>query len=144
MPDELIGADLVSAFEIAVVFVRPTSTVIGWAKRGLLPGAVFVGSHVWFKRDQIQSFIEAGGTPKHWPKTERFTVARHNGREHASGRPQNDRIRKLSDNRLAALVKPDPGLRDAKASDAIDYSGVEPHRLLSDTETPDLGTITHL
>ena len=139
MPDELLPP-----FDLAVIFNRSTATVINWARRGLLPGAIFIGSRVWFNRKQIESFIEAGGTPRNWPKAERFTVTRHGGRGHASGRVRNDKTRKSHDNSLAALVRPDPGVREAEFNTTVDYSGVEARRLLLDAQTPDLKTITLL
>jgi hypothetical protein len=139
MPDELLPP-----LDIAVIFNRSTATVINWARRGLLPGAVFMGSRLWFDRKTIEGFIEAGGTPRSWPRSERFTITRHGGRSHASGRPRNDRVRKPHDESLATLVKPDPGLRAAEFDKETDYSEVEPRRLLTGARTPDLKTVTLL
>lgn len=57
--DEMIGP-----YPIACAFNVSSQTVIGWGRRGLLPGTVFIGSRVYFRREQILRFIEAGGTPQ--------------------------------------------------------------------------------
>jgi hypothetical protein len=79
MPDELVPP-----FTLAVIFDRSTQTIINWARRGLLPGAIFVGSRVWFRKKQIDEFLEAGGTPCESPERERehFVISRHGGRSH--------------------------------------------------------------
>jgi hypothetical protein len=59
-----VESNLIRAFEVAVLFDRPTTTIIGWAKQGLLPGAIFVGSRVWFRRQDIEGFLARGGTPQ--------------------------------------------------------------------------------
>ena len=136
--------ELLPPFDLAVIFNRSTATILNWARLGLLPGAVFIGPRVWFHRGTIERFIEAGGTPRNWPRTERFTVTRHGGRTHASGQFRNDRVRKPCDRSLAALVKPDPGVREAAFNMETDYSAVESGRLLLDAQTPDLRTISSL
>ena len=126
MPEELMRA-----FENALIFDRSTATVVSWARRGLLPGAVFIGNHVWFDRERIEDFIKAGGTPQRWPKSERFSVSRHGGRGHAGGKPRNDETRPTGDHGLARLVQPDPGVRDGAPDPTLDYNDVEPGRLLT-------------
>ncbi len=104
--------ELIRPFAIAVVLNEPTEKIVRWARTGLLPGAVFVGTKVWFRRAVIEQFFAGGGTPTIPEKAERFRVARHGGRDHASGRPHTDRTARPNDDRLAAMVKPDPGVRD--------------------------------
>jgi hypothetical protein len=77
--------ELMPPFELAVRLDRSTATIIRWARRGLLPGAVFIGSCVWFHRTKIEEFLDAGGTPRRWPEheRERFVIRRHGSRSHA-------------------------------------------------------------
>ena len=132
--------ELIKAFDVAVIFDRPTQTVIAWAKKGWLPGAVWVGPHLWFNKNMIEDFVEAGCFHPTTPveRCPGFRVVRIGARGHAAGRLRSDRIRKPSDARLASLVKPDPGVRPAHFSSQVDYSGVESGRLLAHANTPPL------
>lgn len=124
MAEKLIGP-----FPVAIRLGFSPQTIVNWAKRGLLP-AIFVGRHVRFDPQEIDEFIKSGGvqgprelrrelnrkpaTPAN-PQDE-LRIVRHVGLDHASGHPQNDPTRlpytrRPSDTRLAALVKPDRGVR---------------------------------
>jgi hypothetical protein len=138
-----MSSELITAFDVAVIFDRPTQTVIGWAKRGWLPGAVWVGPHLWFHKSKIDFFVEAGGfhPTADVGKSPRFRITTIGGRGHAAGRLRNDRIRKSPDHGLADLVKSDPGVHGAQFDPAIDYSGVEPARLLPTAHTPSMADV---
>jgi hypothetical protein len=78
--------ELIRAFEVAVMFDRPTRTIMGWARRGILPGAVWIGnSKLWFHRQAIEAFLADGGTRQVESRVsgECFTVKRHGARAHA-------------------------------------------------------------
>ncbi|HUA60628.1 MAG TPA: hypothetical protein VML19_17825 [Verrucomicrobiae bacterium] len=124
MPTELIRA-----FDVALIFDRPTKTIIAWARRGWLPGAVEVGPHLFFDKEIIDAFLAAGG--RQCVQPDPFRVARHGSRAHAGGRARNDRPRRPVDETLARMVKPDPGVRDGRIDPDVNCSGVEPGRLLA-------------
>ena len=104
--------ELIRAFDVACIFDKPTETIKAWARRGLLPGSVWVGNHAWFRKAEIELFIANGGSAGVATETERFAVVRHGGRGHAGSRPHTDRAPKPNGDQLARLVKPDPGVRD--------------------------------
>lgn len=105
---------LIRAFDVAQKLGYATATVKKWARQGILPGAVFVNRHIRFDARKIADFIAAGGR-RELEAQPRFQIVRHVSREHSGNRPRNDpdRTRRPSDNKLAALVIADPGVRPA-------------------------------
>lgn len=81
---------LLRAFDVAYRVRRSTQTIIRWARRGWIPGAVFVGPHVMFDPQKVEAFIQAGGTKPEPAEVEpspalRVTLRRVGyAREHAS------------------------------------------------------------
>ena len=58
------SANLISPEEVAKLLNFSRRTIIRMAQRGELPGAVFIGSHVRFKPQEIARFIERGGSDR--------------------------------------------------------------------------------
>ncbi len=79
---------LLRPFDIAVRVRRSPQTIIRWARRGWIPGAVFVGPHVMFDPRKVAEFIENGGSRPMLPEIEpaKPITLRHvaGKREHAS------------------------------------------------------------
>jgi len=129
----VMATELVRAFDVAVLFDRPTRTIIAWGRRGWLPGAIQVGTHVWFRKETIDAFLAAGGFRRadQADHEAQFRVVRHGARQHAGGPVRSDRSRRPADDILARMVKPDRGVRDGRIDSEVDYSGVEAGRLLA-------------
>lgn len=53
---------LLSAPEVARITNLGTDTVRAMAKRGELPGAIFIGHHLRFDPDKLKEFFESGGS----------------------------------------------------------------------------------
>ena len=121
--------ELIRAFDVALLFDRPTRTIISWGRRGWLPGAVEVGPHVFFDIEKISEFLAAGGFRHSDP--EPFRLVSHGGRGHAGGPARNDRPRRPADDILARMVRPDRGVRKGQFDPEVDYSAVGPGRLLA-------------
>lgn len=124
--------ELIRAFAVALLFDQPTRTIIAWGRRGWLPGAVAIGPHLFFDREKIDSFVAAGGFRQSVQiDPAPFRVVSHGSRDHAGGPVRNDRPRRPADDALARMVKPDRGVREGGFDSEVDYSGVEPGRLLA-------------
>jgi len=128
----LMATELIRAFEVALLFDKPTRTIVAWGRRGWLPGAVEVGPHLFFDREKIDSFVAAGGFRQPAkPGPPPFRVVSHGSRDHAGGPVRNDRSRRPADDILARTVKPDRGVREGGFDSEVDYAGVEAGRLLT-------------
>jgi excisionase family DNA binding protein len=113
---------LIRAFDVAVRLDCSTETVKRWARNGRLPGVVFIGKQLRFDPHKIEEFIENGGNrPAQIEAATQFRVQRHGAKAHAGRRPRNDSTRRPSDNRLAAMVVPDPGVRSYVAEAISDF-----------------------
>jgi hypothetical protein len=82
---------LIRAYVVGKRLGYSVETIRKWALRRLIPGAVFVGRHIRFDSNVVETFIRAGGThpiPEIERERERtsevrFHIARHGARPHS-------------------------------------------------------------
>ncbi len=74
-----LNQPLMRALHVAVLLDCTTAWVKTLERRGLLPGAVWIGRRLMFQPDAIKQFVEAGGTPA-LPKQDPVVIARRAAR----------------------------------------------------------------